>query len=309
MASEQLNDTTSNALLYGRFRLNAPEFKRMGFEIQKRATAPEGSKGGEAEYLGLLNELYQNYAATRIKLLYATVTKKIANIAATPSSSTDLVAFARSCIIYIRGLCADEYDLWSAWFLGESALYDFLETLCEPMYDLLRPRTIRETQLMKLCELCTFIQTQYLATPDDLSEDNELASPSDGKPKLDFPRLIQPALEDAQTRLVFLALTVLRNDIEVYKPTPEDLDYPAKNQRVASKQPILSGKRDVNGHGNLGQNGSEENGHLSTMGGAASSDWYPTLRKAVWLLGRIYRLVNVSNKKSRIVSASTKSRI
>lgn len=303
IADRQLNDTTMSALLYAKFRVGASELKEVGLEIRKRAVRSAGAEpGAEAEYQSLINELYTSYAATRGKLVIPLVRKKIADIAMAPSTSKDLVAFARSSIGYIKGMCADEYELWREWFDGEDGLYDFLESVCEPLYDHLRPRIIHENQLLKLCELCTLLQDRYIRDPEDDVE------PLDAS-QLDFSVLIQPALEDAQTRLVFRAQTILRDEIERYKPKPEDLDYPACSRQVSlsgskSNAPITSGRK-----GSVAEpttpmpktpmivdegdspSGREFRWGLDTE--AALEGWYPTLRKATWLLSRIYRLVNV----------------
>ncbi|KNG52677.1 sec34-domain-containing protein [Stemphylium lycopersici] len=301
IADRQLNDTTMSALLYAKFRVGAPELKSIGIEIQKRAVLPPGAApGGEAEYQSLMNELYQSYSATRGRLILPIVTKKIGEIAQAPSTSTDLVAFARSSISYIRGICFDECDLWREWFEGEGGLYDFLEAVCEPLYDHLRPRTIHETQILKLCELCTMIQTRYM-------EEEEEDSPVEAN-KLDFSVIVHPALEDAQNRLVFLSLAILRDDIEKYKPKPEDLDYPAKNKKQAtsgtkSNQPALSGKKQPKSEAPptpllpktptiVEEDDPDARWNFNTE--AAFKDWYPTLRKAIWLLSKIYRLVHSS---------------
>lgn len=295
IADRQLNDTTMSALLYAKFRVGAPDLKRIGQQIHDRAMIPSGGEaGGEPEYQSLLNELYQSYSATRGRLILPLVIKKLNEISLAPSSSKDLVAFARSSISYIRGICMDEYDLWGEWFSTEEGLTDFLESICEPLFDHLRPRTIHETQILKLCELCTLIQTRYM------HDDEDEMSPVDSH-HLDFAALIQPALEDAQTRLVFLALNVLRNDIEFYKPKPEDLDYPArfrKNSISATRngQPALSGRKISNAatkDSSVVESELAENGNDSQFNAVASHAWYPTLTKAIWLLSRIYRLVNV----------------
>ena len=301
IADRQLNDTTMSALLYAKFRVGAPELKSIGVEIQKRAILPVGAApGAEAEYQSLMNELYQSYATTRGRLILPIVTKKIGEIAQAPSTSTDLVAFARSSISYVRGICFDECDLWREWFNGDGGMYNFLEAMCEPLYDHLRPRTIHETQILKLCELCTLIQTRYM-------EDDEDDSPIEPD-KLDFSVIVHPALEDAQNRLVFLSLAILRDDIERYKPKPEDLDYPTKGQKHAnagtkSGQPALSGKKQPKTEAPLTplmpktptvveEDDPDARWNFNTE--AAFKDWYPTLRKAIWLLSKIYRLVHVS---------------
>lgn len=301
IADRQLNDTTMSALLYAKFRVGAPELKAIGLEIHKRAVLPAGAApGSEAEYQSLMNELYQSYATTRGRLILPIVTKKIGEIAQAPSTSTNLVAFARSTISYMRGICLDECNLWREWFDGDGGLYDFLEAMCEPLYDHLRPRTIHETQILKLCELCTMIQTRYM-------EEDEDDSPIEDD-KLDFSVIVHPALEDAQNRLVFLSLAVLRDDIERYKPKPEDLDYPTKNKQLTgsgakSSQPALSGKKQPKTDAPptpllpkiptvVEEDDPDARWNFNTE--AAFKDWYPTLRKAIWLLSKIYRLVHSS---------------
>ncbi|EEH36789.1 hypothetical protein PAAG_07207 [Paracoccidioides lutzii Pb01] len=302
IADRQLNDTTMSALLYAKFRVGAAELKDIGLEIQKRAVPPADSEqSAEAEYQSLLNELHSSFSATRGKLVIPVLRKRLNDIAQAPSTSKDLVAFARSSISYIRGICLDEFELWGQWFHGQQGLYDFLEAVCEPLYDHLRPRIIRETKLVKLCQLCSLLQTRYLSDPE---EDGEYADPT----QLNFSVLIQPALEDAQTRLVFRAQTILRDEIEKYKPRPEDLDYPARNR----KRPLPeSNNSNTGSHRKQSfaepsspvpktpvvvdeeiDSPQEKDPRWDFDSGAVFEAWYPTLRKAVWLLSRIYRLVN-----------------
>ncbi|OAT06707.1 golgi complex component Cog3 [Blastomyces gilchristii SLH14081] len=304
IADRQLNDTTMSALLYAKFRVGAADLKAIGLEIQKRAVPPvDPEQGAEAEYQSLLNELHTSFSATRGKLVIPVLRKRLNDISQAPSSSKDLVAFARASISYIRGICLDEFELWGQWFHGQQGLYDFLEAVCEPLYDHLRPRIIRETKLIKLCQLCSLLQTRYLSDPED---EGEFADPT----QLDFSVLIQPALEDAQTRLVFRAQAILRDEIEKYKPRAEDLDYPARNRNL-----LLPGSENNKSHAVSHRRSSsiEPTTPLPKMpmvvdedtdspqekyprwdfdSGAVFEGWYPTLRTAVWLLSRIYRLVN-----------------
>lgn len=303
IADKQLNDTTMSALLYAKFRVGASELKEVAQEIRKRSVSSAGAEvGAEAEYQSLMNELYTSYAATRGRLVIPLSRKKIAEIATAPSTSKELVVFARSSIGYTRGVCSDEYGLWREWFEGEDGLYDFLESVCEPLYDHLRPRIIHENQLLKLCELCTLLQTRYM---HDSEEDFDDIEPN----QLDFSGLIQPALEDAQTRLVFLAQGIVRDDIERYKPKPEVLDYPARNRMVSLsgtkfQGPAMSGRRQASiaepttpmpKTPQVVEQSDSPNGPWDFDTEAAFQGWYPTLRKAIWLLSRIYKLVNVSS--------------
>lgn len=292
-----------STLLYAKFRVGAAELKELADEIRKRSIVSAGATvDSQAEYQSLMNELYISYSATRGRLVIPLTRKKVDNIAISPSTSTDLVKFARSSIGYLRGVCSDEDSLWREWFEGEDGLYDFLDSVCEPLYDRLRPRIIHENQLLKLCELCTLIQTRYMHDPED--DTSPITSP--GK-ELDFSVLIQPALQDAQTRLVFLAQGIVRDEIERYKPKPDVLNYPGRNRTVS-----LSGTKTHNPPATSGRKASvaepttpmpktpmvveEGDSPLHNRWGfdteAAFEGWYPTLRKAIWLLSRIYKLVN-----------------
>ena len=301
IADRQLNDTTMSALLYAKFRVGAADLKEVGLEIQKRAVPPvDVEQGADSEYQSLLDELHSNFSATRAKLVIPLVRKKLNDIAQAPSTSTDLVSFSRASISYIRGICLDEFELWGEWFHGQGGLYDLLEAICEPLYDHFRPRIIHEVKLPKLCELCTLLQTRYLL---DAEDDAEYADPN----QLDFAVLIQPALEDTQTRVVFRAQAILRDEIERYKPRPEDIDYPNRNQRAPQSEPnnettATSGRKrsfaeplpktPIVVDDDTGTS-ADKGARWDFDSQAIFEGWYPTLRKAIWLLSRIYRLVNV----------------
>ncbi len=298
IADGQLNNTTLSALLYAKFRVNAPELKKIGLEIQKRTLQILDAKDdASTEYKNLMTELRQSFAATRSKLILPLMKSKLNSMALAPSTAKDLVAFARSSISYVRSMCLDECDLWREWFEGEDGLHDFLKSVCEPLYDQLRPRIVKETQLLKLCELCTLIQTRYT---HDLDEDPEPTDPD----QLEFSVLIQPVLEETQRRLLFRARAMVRDEIENYRSKPEELDsYITRNKPLAGGQdgdklhgawgrpppsqpdtPIVADNDE-----DFGDKVAEYN-HNTRSG----ESWYPTLDKAIWLLSRIYRLLNVS---------------
>jgi hypothetical protein len=334
----QLKETTQSALLYAKFRVPAPELKALGVEIQKRAvpTPDDVDAEREPEYASLMRELYQSYSTTRGRLILPLVSRKMAELASTSTSQqSDVLTFAKTAISFIRGICLDEHELWFEWFESDGALYDFLESLMEPMYDYLRPRTIHETKLEKLCELCATIQARYMdveADNDDETDDSDVDSGvlspinngrSSTARKLDFASLVQPALEDAQTRLVFLALGVLQDGIENYKAKPADLKWPKSSVAPANGHktgPVLSGRRTLNTRDLKSptteqDSPSDSESMFSTALASQSTPkhadyWYPTLPKALWLLRRIYRLVHSSvfdDLAHRIVHSTTLS--
>lgn len=285
-----VNDTLLSSMLYAKFRVDAPLMKDLGLEVQKRAVPPaDAEPGTEGEYQSLMNELHQAFTSCRLKLVLPITQQKLSEIAAS-TTSTDLVTFAKSSITYIRGVCLDEFELWEEWFHGQRGVYDFLEALCDPLFDQLRPRIIHETKLSKLCSLVSLIQTRYVNAEDE----DEAPDPT----QLDFASLVQPALEDAQTRLVFRTLALLRDEIEYYKPAAEDLDYPRRISEPPTPKSAapLFGRKTSNIASALPEDDSGDEGNTPSI-------WsrnrlldlsYPTLPRAIRLLSRIYRLVNSS---------------
>lgn len=151
----------------------------------------------------------------------------------------------------------------------------FLENLCDHLYDSLRPRILHEPRLEVLCELCTVLGAMMALDADtglveasDDSDDDELFSAGDDgfdtlrggslamtrqssnqtlQPaqsqhlrlgRLRFSFLLRTILEDTQTRLVFRAQAVIQTQVLHYNPTPDDLDYPA----ILEKKALASGK-------------------------------------------------------------------
>ncbi|KAK6349860.1 Golgi transport complex subunit 3 [Orbilia brochopaga] len=270
IAAKAINETTQSALLYAKFRVGGNQLRELADEIEKRC--------GHEEYFSLLSECYNFYFSVRQRLLYPIVTKTMRDM----STSKDLVGFARVSISYIRSICLDEYELFFNYFSsGEQQLYDYLEAISEPLYDHLRPRIMRESQLVKLCELCSLLQSRYMRDADDVEME------SYDRSQLDFGRLVQSPLHDAQGRIIFRAQNVIRDDIENFNPKPEDLDYPERNKiiHVPVKSPQTS--KPIDPVSPLeGENPSQFDTDAVFQG------WYPSLRKSIWLLSRIYRLVN-----------------
>ncbi|RMD43081.1 hypothetical protein DV735_g2048, partial [Chaetothyriales sp. CBS 134920] len=295
IAAKQLNDTTQSALLYAKFRVNAAEMKDLGLEIHKRAMpSADAAPGQEGEYQSLMNELHAGFAACRARLILPLIQKRVAEIAQAPSSK-GLVQFAKESIGYVRAICLDEFELWAEWFHGQGGVYDFLESLCEPLYDYLRPRIVHEHQLSRLCSLVILIQTRYMPDNDD-------GSPHDPS-QLDFSLLVQPALEDAQTRLLFRAQAILRDRIEHYKPTPADLDWPRSASGPAPSAPLSGSRKSKDTQASKATNFLDEDDSdaepglswsVASRNSAVLATSYPTLSVAIQLLSRIYRLINSS---------------
>lgn len=283
IADQQLNDTTMSTLLYAKFRVGAAEMKQLGLEIQKRANpAADAEPGTEGEYQSLMNELHTTFATSRGRLILPLIHKRLAEISQAPSSK-DLEPFALACIGYIRGMCMDEFELWGEWFHGQRGLYSLLDSVCEPLYDALRPRIIHDN-FQNLCSLVTSLQDRYFGEDEDNAPNLN---------DLDFPSLLEPVLEDAQTQLVFRAQSMIVKDIEKYKPTSSDLAWPKTTTPETPTSSTASIRRGSRQNTNSSTNWS--NRAVTTITSSSTSNTvYPTLPKAISLLSSIYLLINSS---------------
>lgn len=115
---------------------------------------------------------------------------------------------------------------------------DYLEVLCDLLYDELRPRILHESKLATLCQVCTVLQAlmvQDISTSvvgldlavdssetDEESESYFAVDHPNLDDSLDLSRLLQTLLQDAQTRLFFKAQAFIQSDIKNYVPREEE---------------------------------------------------------------------------------------
>ena len=103
-----------------------------------------------------------------------------------------------------------------------------METLCDYLYDDLRPRILHEPRLTVLCEVCTVLQA-LMVLDQSLDDEAEVDGEKDNEfGRLHIRQLLQMVLQDAQTRLFFKAQAVIQSEIRYYTPTAHDLAYPDK---------------------------------------------------------------------------------
>lgn len=179
----------------------------------------------------------------------------------------------------------------------------FLENLCDYLYDDLRPRILHEPRLTALCEVCTVLQALVVLDSGSaaVDDDDDLASarstdhltldlePSQrktGLSRLHISHLLHMVLQDAQTRLFFKAQSVIQSDIRYYAVKPEDLEYPAKLMEArsgsSSSAPLME-KQSIH--------------QMFTLKGPSlgkRDTWFPTLQKAVWVLEQLHDFVKVN---------------
>lgn len=115
-----------------------------------------------------------------------------------------------------------------------------------------------------------------------------------------FGRIIEQLSQDVQERLVFRAHLYLQSDIQQYHPSPGDLAYPDKLEMMESIalsiQESQSLKRADSRASMLSINSTEVEQQFKSRTGNSPADlhgmWYPTVRRTLVCLSRLYRCVD-----------------
>lgn len=245
--------------------------------------------------------------------------------------------FSRIFLVFLGSLRFSESALLPRAFaltLSILSCSHYLETLCDYLYDSLRPRILHETKLEVLCELCNVVQA--LISLDGDAEDDDDSNAIESVPaesvdeeqteadssfdvstqtatlpdytphedKLRFSLLLNTVLQDAQTRLVFRAQYVMESEVLHYNPRPEDLEYPEKLQmsKAVDVKQDKGKERDMKADKDTTMGIVEEDGVVifRLPPESVSQNWYPTLQKTLWILSRLHSYVNVSESISSI---------
>lgn len=278
-------------------------------ELEKRAAIDK------QEYGTLLHEVLQAWFAARSSLISPQLALEVKRMEPT---STDLIKLAHAGCNHLRSVCIQEHALFRKLFAsGEQAFYSFLEGLCDRLYDSLRPRILHESKLETLCELCTILNAMMAldsrqmlsanaeddddddddeASDDDANNDMSLVTQAQRKTGLRFSLLLQPILQDAQTRLVFRAEAILQTDVVRYSPQPADLDYPAKLESSDERGlQLWTEDEDLQAAASAAASGmaGEKVTTIAVANEEAQKTWYPTLKRTQYLLSKLHTYVNV----------------
>ncbi|THH08771.1 hypothetical protein EW146_g8889 [Bondarzewia mesenterica] len=250
---------TANAqmhLLYTRFISVSAQVAPLLGELERRARAHPN------ELEALLAECHAAYFSARKGLLVGRLTEEIRGLDPT---HTELVELTRAGCSYIKQLCTDEFNLYRSFFSsGENQLYQYLENLCDYLYDDLRPRILHEPRLTALCEVCTVLQALMvldIPTLDGASSDSD-----DDELIIDLDRHRRKGLGK-----LHISQLLQMSEIRYYMPKAEDLAYPDK--LIASRKPPTGYEiREKESISQLFQ--------LSSL--EKRDTWFPTLSKTVW---------------------------
>ncbi|GLV44452.1 Component of oligomeric golgi complex 3 [Carabus blaptoides fortunei] len=244
------------SLYYGKFQSIATKVRPVVEQIEKRAD-------DDADYNQLLSDCQHSYLSTRMHLMNTAMTNTMRQLV--DSNRGDNCSLFRSGCTFMLHVCQDETQLYHYFFKDDSPqLTWYLDKLCVHLYDTLRPLIVHINHMETLAELCGILRSEMALA------DNENA----------YTRVLWQLLQDVQERLVFRTHVYLQTDLLQYRPSAGDLAYPEKLHMMES----------------IAQSQAEETSQRSSRTGNSPADlhgmWYPTVKRTLVCLSRLYRCVD-----------------
>lgn len=286
------NSDATLALFYGRFQTTLPKVKSIIERVETMSYKRQ-------EYDTLLTECHQYYLSQRGLVLGPSVQKALQSVK--DKCNGDHCSLVRHSCALLLHASIDEHRLFYQFFIKSSpSLTAYLEGLCTSLYDTLRPFIIHINHLETLAEICCILRIEML---DEHVQNNF-------EPLQGFGNICLQLLHDVQERLVFRAHLYLQTDVAGYKPSPGDLSYPEKLKMMEEiAQSIREETRQIKlkriSVSSMDSNISEpiSRTHLtmdpyyqrSNMGNSPADlhgMWYPTVRRTLVCLSRLYRCVD-----------------
>ncbi|XP_045457050.1 conserved oligomeric Golgi complex subunit 3 [Melitaea cinxia] len=274
---------TAYAVYFGKFQAAAPKLKMVISEIEKRAESNE-------DYASLLSDVQREYAARRGRVAGGAAERALRGAAA--RHARDHCALLRAACSLLALAVRDECALYGHFFAQPSpALDEYLQSLCNGLYETLRPHIIHINHLETLAELCVILRVEVIE--EQVNNDPSLSA---------LGAAARALLQDAQERLVFRAHVHLRADVLRYRAAPGDLAYPDKllmMEQIALSLQEQSLKRSDSRNSMISdvsatsQEVANINVEAQRRPQASPADlhgmWYPGVRRTLAALSRLYR--------------------
>ena len=190
-----------------------------------------------SSYRDLLTSCYELYYQNRISLLNISDKSKI-NKENDVQISFNIIQI-RSIISELIEKCTLETSLYHDFFdinSNKSTLKSICNYLCGEFYSNIRAQVIHESNFMNLVELIHVLK-------DEILEDSSLIH-STTLDKTIFT-VVERLLHDIQERLAYLAQLYIRDNVTMFSPTQQHINYP-KFSLTSTKpvEPVEQGKEE-----------------------------------------------------------------
>lgn len=263
-----LNADSAFSFYYGKFQSAAHKINILTNYLEEKSENNE-------HFQSCLNDCHKVYISHRMPILMEAAAKALYEIK--DKHKTDYSILFRSSGLFMMKVCQDETNCFNYFFKKMSPQFDnYLSSLCQNLYDILRPCLIGINHIEILSELCSILRKEML-------NDRVMSNISLEK----YIDTINQLLEDVEERLVFRSNVFFQHDLIGYKPSSGDLAYPEK---LIQMENIAAELQEGNSDVYMGDTSSI--GYLRSYTGNSAADlhgmWYPTVKRTLVFLSRLY---------------------
>lgn len=192
-STESLVDSAFS-LYYGKFQSVSVKVKFILNHLEERENRNE-------QYKNLINDCQKTYLTQRLPILSVAISKALNELK--EKHKNDYSVLFRSCCLFTMKVCQDEAMCYSYFFTNVSDEFNnYLGTLCQHLYDILRPSLITINHIEVLSELCGILRGEML---NDKVIDNEKL--------IKYIEVIRQLLQDVEERLVFRTNVFFQHDL------------------------------------------------------------------------------------------------
>ncbi|GLD98258.1 hypothetical protein PINS_up006955 [Pythium insidiosum] len=263
---------------YVHFQLVAPSLTAVALQLERLATSNAAAASTSAYMANVmaLADVCNAYAAQRVQLLTPVLA---AYLDVAIQQTPEIANLLRLSGSYLVRVCEAEFRLFRKLFgrdpsdglfvfkgadadLSDHETEDDQETAFERLifqlsgvlYSVIRPQLLVQKELEVLCEIVQVLQSEIIESVIT--------------PRAAAVGFVEPVMhrmiQDAQERLILCVQKYIRDEIEGFVPTAEDLDYPNKLIAAANSTSI-----------------------------SMYATWYPALEHTLLCLSKVYHFVNM----------------
>ncbi|XP_055347317.1 conserved oligomeric Golgi complex subunit 3-like [Paramacrobiotus metropolitanus] len=279
-AGESVHNTFS--VLYSVFQQHSGSIRLLLKNIDDRGVQ------FPAIYNDLVQDCHRLYFASRTKLLDPFVQTSVVDFRR--NSKQNITELLRAACSFLARVCREEFRLYYQYFTQPAPmLTEYLAQICQIFYDGIRPEIIHMDLVEKISDVCCFLNQEVLRE-HSANASQEMA------PFVEFVRVL---LADCRERLMFRVSNFVLAEIVGFKPNKGDFAYPEKleilhqlletskeesRHRISSRMSVSSMSSRV-----------VEERYLFSV--ESQGFWYPTLRRAVGFLTKLYQSLDAQSFK------------
>ncbi|AQZ12861.1 COG3 (YER157W) [Zygosaccharomyces parabailii] len=281
MSSIGSSSASKEALLYNKFASLAEEYRGQVIEIISRVNKDRYQRYRD-ELGSILNDCYETYFQTRMRLLHPSIYQRLNEITLQDKKLL-LINFIQDGKTYFQQLCNDEYQLFIKFFPESESKWKinlWFVQLCEPVYDCVRVRVLRESDISTLCDALTLFG-QYYEFEEESEEYQKQFS------QIRYDKVFEPIVQGLQTTLILRVQVYVHQNIVKYTPTKDSFIIA---NRKSSLNDLRSSKEKEDPMVISFMKSFQD--QLGADNVESLESYYPPLVRGLALLSRIYEMIN-----------------